>query len=170
MAVPYSRCFGIEGTDFQRFSGSTRYSPFREFSIAKAQRAVRVSSRSRSSVYAAFIDSAQFCGSRKCHDVRERRGIERNCEAMSEADHGWAGLTLVVFLPLHRSRQSTKTPPPAPAPISSHFVFMPLAAAPGRRGGPQTAVSSRVACSPSCTVADCDGVLSFDAFCSAPPG
>jgi hypothetical protein len=41
------------------------------FSIAKAQRAVRVSSRSRSSVYAAFVDIAQLLPGCTAPKVRE---------------------------------------------------------------------------------------------------
>jgi hypothetical protein len=84
----------------------------------------RVSSRSRPSVYAALAHIAQFL-------------------RMSQ---GWEGLTLLWPEPLQRRMQSSRTPPPAPAPISSHFVFRPVPAPPGRGAAPQTSDSSRVAC------------------------
>ena len=55
-------------------------------------------------------------------------------------------------------------PPAAPPPISSHLVFMPFVGGPGRVAAPQEVASMRVACSPSCTEADCEEVLFAAAF------
>ena len=67
----FKSILGIIETDFQRVSGSTRLSPFRECSQSRRRNVLfRVSSRSRSPVYIPFVDLARVLGSGK--DRRSR--------------------------------------------------------------------------------------------------
>src|SRR5579863_4755531 len=81
--------------------------------------------------------------------------------------YGCDGLTLVGLVPLHKSRHSTRAPPPAAPPISIHLVFNPCAACSGA-AATQTADSSRVACCPSWTMLLSDAPPCEDAFFTEP--
>src|SRR5271156_5888714 len=65
--------------------------------------------------------------------------------------------------------QSTITPPAIPPPISSHFVFRPLAGLSGRGAAPQAVDTTRVACCPSCTTEEIGEVPCVFVFWSTPP-
>src|ERR1700686_2262291 len=58
---------GLKEQHFQHSSSATRQTPFRAISQSRRRCVLfRVSSRSRSPVYAASADSAEICGSETC--------------------------------------------------------------------------------------------------------
>src|SRR5579872_1720739 len=81
--------------------------------------------------------------------------------------YGSDGLTLVFGEPLHKRRQITTTPAPAPPPISIHLVGRPWAGLSGGLAAPQACDSSLLPCCPSWTTAE-EEEFSADGLCADP--